>query len=232
MRSESPASVIAISVGTACGATTSFIITLSLYAGAQLVEVFRAGFDAASKEKAQTLITSFRQFIDDHKNEIEALQVLYSQPYRAGLRYSQVKELAKQLQQSPHRFDPLRLWQAYKTVEPAKVKADGGKQLVDVIALVRHALDPATALVPVAQSVEERYEQWHAEQAAAGRTFTPDQRRWLNAIKDHVATSLAIETDDLDEVPFNQIGGLGRAYELFGDKLPALLAELNGRLAA
>ena len=40
------------------------------------------------------------------------------------------------------------------------------------------------------------------------------------------------ETDDLNEVPFNQIGGLGRAYELFGDKLPALLAELNGRLAA
>jgi type I restriction enzyme R subunit len=103
---------------------------------------------------------------------------------------------------------------------------------VDVIALVRHALDPATALVPVAQSVEDRYELWLAEQTAAGRMFTPDQRRWLDAIKDHVATSLAIETDDLDEVPFNQIGGLGRAFELFGDNLPVLLAELNGRLAA
>jgi hypothetical protein len=36
----------------------------------------------------------------------------------------------------------------------------------------------------------------------------------------------------LEEVPFNSIGGLGRAYELFGDNLAALLDELNVRLAA
>jgi polar amino acid transport system permease protein len=35
--------------GFAYDATTSFIITLSLYAGAQLIEVFRAGFDAVPK---------------------------------------------------------------------------------------------------------------------------------------------------------------------------------------
>ena len=34
-------------------------------------------------------------------------------------------------------------------VEPDKVKAHGGKQLVDVIALVKHALDPNTPLAPV-----------------------------------------------------------------------------------
>jgi len=72
----------------------------------------------------------------------------------------------------------------------------------------------------------------HADQTAAGVTFTPDQRRWLDAIKDHIATSLAIDRDDLDEVPFNQIGGLGRAYELFGDSLAILLEELNQKLAA
>ena len=35
-----------------------------------------------------------------------------------------------------------------------------------------------------------------------------------------------------DSVPFNQFGGLGKAYELFGDTLTALLEELNARLAA
>ena len=35
-----------------------------------------------------------------------------------------------------------------------------------------------------------------------------------------------------DRVPFNQFGGLGKAYELFGDTLTALLEELNARLAA
>jgi type I restriction enzyme, R subunit len=101
-----------------------------------------------------------------------------------------------------------------------------------VIALVRHAIDPNTPLAPIGLTVEERYKQWLADQMAAGANFTPEQRRWLDAIKDHIATSLAIDRDDLDEVPFNQIGGLGRAYELFGDKLPAILDELNARLAA
>ena len=54
----------------------------------------------------------------------------------------------------------------------------------------------------------------------------------LDANPDHIATSLAIDRDDLDEVPFNQIGGLGKAYELFGEKLTALLEELNSKLAA
>ncbi len=112
------------------------------------------------------------------------------------------------------------------------MRGKGGKQLVDVIALVRHAIDPSAPLAPVGMTVEERYQQWLADKQAAGFTFTTDQRRWLDAIKDHIASSLAIEQDDLEEVPFNAIGGLGRAYELFGDKLAAILDELNARLAA
>lgn len=81
-------------------------------------------------------------------------------------------------------------------------------------------------------TVEERYHAWLAEKKLAGVTFTVDQRRWLDAIKDHIAASLAIEQDDLEEVPFNTIGGLGRAYELFGESLGSILDELNVRLAA
>ena len=111
------------------------------------------------------------------------------------------------------------------------MKGQCGK-LVDVIALVKHALDPDSILAPVGLTVEERYQRWLADQEAGGVRFTPEQRRWLDAIKDHIANSLSIERDDLDEVPFNQIGGLGRAHELFGERLPAILDELNMRLAA
>ena len=62
--------------------------------------------------------------------------------------------------------------------------------------------------------------------------FTAPQRQWLDAIKDHIASSLQIEPDDFEDVPFNQLGGLGRAHELFGDRLPSILDELNKRLAA
>ena len=200
-------------------------------------QLLRAGFDAEALEKAKSMLSSFRKFIEDNKDQIEALQVLYSQPYRAGLKFRHVKELASKLNQPPFFVDPnrpeslSRLWQAYEVVEPDKVRGKGGRQLVDVIALVRHAMDPNTTLAPVGMTVQERYQQWMSEKQTSGVMFTADQRKWLDAIKDHIAASLNIEQDDLEEVPFNSIGGLGRAYELFGDKLMAILDELNERLA-
>jgi type I restriction enzyme R subunit len=55
---------------------------------------------------------------------------------------------------------------------------------------------------------------------------------WLNLIRDHIATSLSIEPDDLELSPFNQRGGLGKAHQLFGEQLPKLIDELNETLAA
>jgi type I restriction enzyme R subunit len=193
-----------------------------------------AGFDAAAKLKAQTLLADFRQFLDDHRDEIEAIQVLYSKPYKAGLRYRQVKELAAAIERPPLSLrDPVsRLWKLYEAVEPDHVQGAGGKALVDLIAIVRHALHPEAPLVPVAADVNSRYETWLQEQTAAGATFTVEQRQWLDAIRDHIATSLAIDADDFEYAPFSQLVGLGRAHQLIGDKLPVLLDELNGRLSA
>ena len=47
-----------------------------------------------------------------------------------------------------------------------------------------------------------------------------------------VVARLSIDEDDFEYAPFSQFGGLGKAYELFGDRLPAMLEELNARLAA
>ena len=109
------------------------------------------------------------------------------------------------------------------------MRGAGGKQLSDIICLVKHALDPAT---PMGLTVEERYQEWLSEQEKAGIIFTADQKDWLDAIRDHIASSLAIEQNDFEEVPFITSGGLGRAYELFGEKLAPILVELNARLAA
>jgi len=107
----------------------------------------------------------------------------------------------------------------------------GGGQLADLVALVRHALLPEFTLVPYADEVRARYEAWLAERDA-GNTFTSEQREWLDRMAEHIATSLAIETDDFQDGWFGQHGSLGGAHQLFGDKLTPLLAELNERLAA
>ena len=198
--------------------------------------LLKAGFSDEALQKARTMLTSFKKFIEDNKDEIEAIKILYSRPYRAGLRFKHVKELASKLNQAPFYVDPKypesvgTLWRAYELTEPQKVRGKG-KQLVDVVALVKHAIDSSSLLSPMGMTVEERYQEWLGEKEKSGVTFTADQKKWLDAIKDHIASSLAIEQDDLEEVPFNTIGGLGRAYELFGDRLAPILDELNMRLA-
>jgi len=54
------------------------------------------------------------------------------------------------------------------------------------------------------------------DKAKARVKFTGDQLARLNLIRDDIATSLSIETDDFDLAPFVQQGGLGRAHQLFG----------------
>jgi len=197
-------------------------------------QLLRAGFDGAATEKVKETLSNFRQFVEDNKEEIEAVQILYSKPYRSGIRYSQVKELRDAIKRPPLRISEphSELWRMYEAVEPEKVKGRGGKTLVDLVALVKHAIQPDEPLVPVQQIVEERYVEWLAEQESAGVVFTDEQMQWLDAIKDHIATSLTIEKDDFQYSPFSQLGGLGKAHQLFGDRLPTMLDELNGRLAA
>ena len=195
--------------------------------------LLRAGFDCTAADRARALVDDFRKQCEERKDEIEALQVLYSKPHRAGLRFKQVKELAAALKMNDKQpFERQKLWTAFELVEPGKVKARGGKPLVDVIALVRHAIDPSADLVPVGLTVQERYDNWLTGRAAAGVTFTAEQRQWLDAIRDHIAKSLHVDADDFADGDFYQMGGLGRAHEVFGDALPALMEELNQCLAA
>ena len=197
-------------------------------------ELIRAEYDRAALDDARSKLADFTQFIEDNKDEIEALQILYSRPYRAGLRYRHVKQLAEELKKPPLSLhDPVnRLWSMYTAVEPQSVKGAGGNALVDLVAIIKHAITPEQPLEPVAETVETRYREWRTEKEATGFIFTPEQGLWLDAIKDHIANALSIEQDDFQEIPFSQMGGLGKAYQVFGDQLTVVLDELNERLAA
>jgi type I restriction enzyme R subunit len=48
-------------------------------------------------------------------------------------------------------------------------------------------------------------------------------------IKDHIASSVIIEMDDFENVPFNQKGGMVKAYQLFGQELYSILQNLMRR---
>jgi type I restriction enzyme R subunit len=62
--------------------------------------------------------------------------------------------------------------------------------------------------------------------------LTPEQRVWLNLIREHIATAISIVPEDLELAPSNQRGGLGKAHQLFGNDLNSILDELNLVLVA
>ena len=45
-------------------------------------------------------------------------------------------------------------------------------------------------------------------------------------------TSFHLERDDLDYAPFDGQGGLGKMFQLFGDGLDGIIAEMNQALTA
>lgn len=196
-------------------------------------QVIEAGFSADALARARTIVQSFEQFIAQHKDEITALQVLYSKPYKQRLKFEDIKDLASAIEKPPYLWNESQLWQAYAALEKSKVKGASGKRiLTDLISLVRFATHQDNELVPFPEKVNTNFKAWLGEQENRGKKFTDEQRHWLEMIRDHVAANLAVDRDDFEYAPFAQEGGLGKVHQLFGNELNQMIEDLNGVLAA
>ena len=193
--------------------------------------VISSEFDEVARERAKQVVKGFKQFIEDNRDELTAIQLIYSKPYgQRHLTHQQVKELADAIERPPYQFTQEKLWQAYQQLEQSKVKGAGAQKLLtDIISLVRFAIEETETLEPYRESVNRRFRRWLAEQ---GRRYSEEQMAWLEMIKDHIATSLDIEMEDFEEIPFKAKGGVIKVHQLFGEELTEILAELNEQLAA
>ena len=200
--------------------------------------VIDSGFDAAALEKAQTKVQDFRAWIEANKDQLTALQVLYSGTKPLKLSLKDLRQLKDALAAKPLSTTPEQLWRAFKLVEekPSTREPEPGnttgERLADLVSLVRHAIAPATPLEPYAEEVRMNYLAWLQQKEKSGTTFTEEQREWLDRIAEHIATSLSINADAFQDGHLGKLGGLGQAFKIFGDTLKPLLAELNERLAA
>jgi type I restriction enzyme R subunit len=204
--------------------------------------VLTSAWDIQAGERARQMVMSFRQFLEQHRDEITALQIFYNRPRHAPLRLEDLKQLAEAIQAPPLGLSTDKLWQAYETLDPSRVRQGKDSRnvkrlLTDLVALVRYTIErdqnANAVLEPYSEMVQQRFSAWLKEQERMrGKPFTGEQRQWLELIRDSVASSLTIEPDDFEYEPFTQRGGLGRAYQLFGAELPTILQQLNERLAA
>jgi type I restriction enzyme R subunit len=199
-------------------------------------QLLMAGVSKDGRDRAANLVKSFETFIEENKDEITALQILYSRPYKQRLTHEQLKELARAIERPKQPgiapMVPERVWQAYEMLDKSKVRGSATKLMTDLVSLVRYAIHQENELRPFRDVAFARFDKWLSDQEKQGRKFTDEQKQWLTAIRDHIAASVSIEPDDLELSPFSQWGGLGKAHKIFGSDLPSILNQLNEALAA
>ena len=189
------------------------------------------GFDAQNKENADRVITTFHDFIEENKNQIIALRIIYSEAYKdRPMVIEQLKELYERLKLKGVTVE--RLWDCYAIKNPKTVKRSALAKVTDLVSLIRFEMGYSDTLTPFADQVNFNFMQWTLRKNAGAVHFTETQMVWLRLIKDHIATSLSILPEDLDLTPFDRRGGLMSFYDAFGDSYEELLREMNRELVA
>jgi len=183
--------------------------------------------------QAEEMIQSFRDFMEAHKDELLALQIIYNQPYdKRHVTYEMIRHLAETMKKPPYNLNTGLVWTAFAQLDKDRVKKHRPEHLLtDIISLVRFGLSRSDGLAPFQESVDQRFESWLQKQKEVGSTFTEEQMEWLILIKDHIAASLEIKVEDFDNVPFHEKGGVIKVFNLFGEKFTNIISELNEVLA-
>ena len=126
---------------------------------------------------------------------------------------------------------PLRVWQAYAGLE--KAQGSPRNALVALVSLIRRVAGIDASLTSFDKTVDKNFADWvWKKQAGAGLKFTEEHMTWLRLMKDHIAGSIHLETEDLDYTPFDALGGRGKMWQLFGKEMETIIEELNEVLAA
>jgi type I restriction enzyme R subunit len=196
-------------------------------------KVLTAGWQGDAKENAQTLVKDFAAWLEEYRDEIEALTIFFRQPARrAEVTYAMNNGVLEALRMDRPNLAPLRVWRAYALLDEYK-RSDPANELTALVALIRRVCGIDAKIAPYAETVRKNFQSWILKRhSGAGQKFTGKQLEWLHMIRDHVATSFHVERDDFEMAPFDAKGGLGRMYQLFGADMDEMMKELNEALAA
>lgn len=196
-----------------------------------LDSVIFAGFDVQQEKNVNKVISSFHTFIEENKDEIVALRIIYDAAYKERpMVIEKLKELYEKLKSEGITVE--RLWDCYAIKQPDKVKRSAMTQITDLISIIRFEMGYADTLTSFADKVNYNFMQWTFKKNAGHIQFTEEQMDWLRLIKDHIVASLSILPEDLELTPFDRKGGLLGFYDAFGDEYEKILQEMNEELVA
>lgn len=195
-------------------------------------EITNIGWVKDQEAAATNTIHDFTAWIEAHKDEITALQIFYDQPYRRReLTFGMIKDLCEIIKTQQPLLAPLQVWQAYEQLKQAT--GSPKNELTALVSLVRRVSGIDAILTDYDKTVDRNFKDWlFKKQAGSAAKFNEEQLEWLRLIKSYIATSFHIEKDDFELDPLNKNGGLGKMWQLFGEKTEEIISELNDVLAA
>ena len=167
--------------------------------------------------KPEDYLQAFTRFVEENPDHIEAIRILQKSP--ADWSTAALAELRDKLKAAPQRFTIENLQKAHQI--------QYHKALADIISMVKHAADKQNPLLTASERVERAF-----ATVGSGRTFTLEQRQWLERIKAHLAENLSIDQGDFEILPvFTRFGGWKKANGTFLGELPQLIHSFNQAIA-
>lgn len=191
------------------------------------------GWAGDAEENAKAMVQDFEAYLEENRDEIEALTIFYKTPHRRQtVTYAMIKAVMDKIREDKPKLAPLRVWRAYAHLDNYQGE-NPVSGLTALIALIRRACGIDKTVSRHSETVRKNFQDWIMKHHSGGGTkFNKEQMEWLHMIRDHIINSFHIERDDLESNPFDAKGGLGKMYKLFGDDMDKLISELNEALVA
>ena len=142
-----------------------------------------------SQEEAQTTTSAFEAYCEEHKDEIEALRIIYNNQGEP-LTYTMLKDLENKLKFASSKFNTSLLWNSYAIINPQMVKHSSTKEekeaLTNIIQLVRYAFHQIERLESLYPSASQRFNLWCGQNQ---RPLTEEQIGVMQQVFSYIASN-------------------------------------------
>lgn len=160
-------------------------------------KVLYAGF---SKESAKTYIENFEKYLEDHKDDIEALRIIYNSEDKV-ITHDMLIELRDRLLSESRQYGVYQIWKNYKLLdEQGDVEALDGKAnvnaLTNLIQIVRYAYKKSQKLTSLINGYASRFSLYCGQNQ---RILSEEQKDIMQQIAEYIINDGAITVMELNE---------------------------------
>lgn len=156
-------------------------------------------FRGFSLEEAVSTTQAFEDYVNTHRDEIEALRIIYNNQ-NEPINYSLLTDLKEKLMTVDSRFAMLRLWNSYSVVEAKKVTKlqtqTERESLTNLIQLVRYAFRIIPELKSLPSFAAQRFELWCGQ---AQRPLSETQKEIMKQIVRYIVANGTYTNSELRE---------------------------------